>query len=100
VRRASVRDFHSSRVTRVTLALTAEVLLELVQNATGHKTRDIVLKRYFQPGHEDFRYMLESAMPKLLTNGHRTPKEEMRELLEQVKPTALRERLLKMWTKW
>ena len=39
-------------------------------------------------------------MPKLLTNGHKTPKEEMRELLDQVKPKALRERLLKVWAKW
>jgi hypothetical protein len=43
-------------------------------------------------------------MPKLLTNGvladgHRTPKEEMREILNEVKPKALRERLLKVWAK-
>jgi len=43
---------------------------------------------------------LQSAMPNLLTNGHKTPKEEMRELLGQVKPKALRERLLKVWAKW
>ena len=88
-RRASVRDFHSFRVTWVTLALTAGVPLELVQKVTGHKTTDIVLKHYFQPGREDFRQTLQSAMPKLLTNGHKTPKEEMRELLETVKPKAL-----------
>jgi hypothetical protein len=86
VRRASVRDFHSFRVTWVTLALTAGVPLELVQKVTGHRTTDIVLKHYFQPGREDFRQALHSAMPKLLTNGHKTPKEEMRELLNQVKP--------------
>jgi hypothetical protein len=39
-------------------------------------------------------------MPKLATNGHRMPKEEMRELLEQVKPKALRERVLKVWARW
>jgi len=38
-------------------------------------------------------------MPKLLTNGHKTPKEEMREILKEVKPKALRERLLKVWAK-
>jgi hypothetical protein len=48
-----VRDFHSFRVTWVTLALTAGVPLELVQKVTGHKTTDIVLKHYFQPGLED-----------------------------------------------
>lgn len=68
-RRASVRDFHSFRVTWVTLALTAGVPLELVQKVTGHKTTDIVLKHYFQPGREAFRQALQSAMPKLLMNG-------------------------------
>ena len=62
-----MRDFHSFRVTWVTLALTAGVPLELVQKVTGHKTTDIVLKHYFQPGREDFRQALHSAMPKLLT---------------------------------
>ena len=81
LRRASVRDFHSFRVTWVTLALTAGVPLELVQKVTGHRTTDIVLKHYFQPGREEFRRALQSAMPKLLTNGHRTPKEEMLEIL-------------------
>ena len=38
-------------------------------------------------------------MPKLLTNGHKTPKDEMREMLNEVKPKALRERLLKVWAK-
>lgn len=66
---------------------------------TGHKTTDIVLKHYFQPGCEDFRQTLQSAMPKLLTNEHKTPKEETREMLNEVKPKALRERLLKVWEK-
>jgi hypothetical protein len=57
-------------------------------------------KLYFQPGREDFRQALQSAMPKLLTNGHKTPREEMRKRIETVKPKALRERLLKVWAKW
>jgi len=69
LRRASVRDFHSFRVTWVTLALTAGVALELVQKVTGHKTTDIVLKHYFQPGREAFRSALNKAMPALLTYG-------------------------------
>jgi len=85
-RRASVRDFHSFRVTWVTLALTAGVPLELVQKVTGHKTTDIVLKHYFQPGREAFRQALHSAMPKLLTNGQKSPKEELREIIERVTP--------------
>jgi hypothetical protein len=44
--------------------------------------------------------VLQSAMPKLLTNAHKTLKEEMRELIDAVKPKALRERLLKVWAKW
>ena len=81
LRRASVRDFHSFRVTWVTLALTAGVPLELVQKVTGHKTADIVLKHYFQPGREAFRQALQSAMPKLLTNGQKSPKTEILEIL-------------------
>jgi len=81
LRRASVRDFHSFRVTWVTLALTAGVPLELVQKVTGHKTTDIVLKHYFQPGQEAFRLALQSAMPKLLTNGQKSPKDELLDIL-------------------
>jgi hypothetical protein len=69
LRRASVRDFHSFRVTWVTLALTAGVPLELVQKVTGHKTTDIVLKHYFQPGREAFRSALNAPMPNLMMNG-------------------------------
>ena len=72
LRRASVRDFHSFRVTWVTLALTAGVPLEIVQKVTGHKTTDIVLKHYFQPGREAFRQTLHAAMPKLLIGASRT----------------------------
>jgi len=82
-RRASVRDFHSFRVTWVTLALTAGVPLELVQKVTGHKTTEIVLKHYFQPGREAFRKALNAAMPEFLTQAKRSPKDEMREMLEK-----------------
>ena len=97
-----MRDFHSFRVTWVTLALTAGVPLELVQKVTGHKTTDIVLKHYFQPGREDFRQALQSAMPKLLTNGHKSPKDEMREVIEKLKGKGLKktkERLLALLAK-
>lgn len=83
LRRASIRDFHSFRVTWVTLALTAGVPLELVQKVTGHKTAEIVLKHYFQPRREAFRQALQTAMPKLLTNGQKSPKEEIIELLNK-----------------
>ncbi len=65
-RRASVRDFHSFRVTWITLALTAGVPLELVQRVTGHRTVDVVLKHYFRPGREDFKQRILAAMPSLL----------------------------------
>jgi integrase len=86
-----VRDFHSFRVTWVTLALTAGVPLELVQKVTGHKTTDIVLRHYFQPGREDFRRALQSAMPKLLTNGHKSPKDEMKEVLDKLTAKNLKQ---------
>jgi integrase len=84
-RRASIRDFHSFRVTWVTLALTAGVPLELVQKVTGHKTTEIVMKHYFQPGREAFRTTLQAAMPRLLTNGQKTPKEQALEILAESK---------------
>ena len=77
-RRASLRDFHSFRVT---LTLTSGVPLELVQKVTGPKATDIVLKHYFQPGSDAFRQALQSAMPKLLTNGQKSPKDEIREIM-------------------
>ena len=83
LRRASVRDFHSFRVTWVTLALTANVPIELVQKVTGHKTVDVVLKHYFQPGREEFRRALHTAMPKLLTNGAKLPKDQILEILDR-----------------
>lgn len=76
LRRASIRDFHSFRVSWVTLALTSGVPLELVKKVTGHGTVDIVLKHYFQPGKDDFRKALESKMPSLLTQTGDEPSEE------------------------
>lgn len=67
LRLASVRDFHSFRVTWVTLALSAGIPLEVVQKVTGHRTTHIVLKHYFQPGREEFRRVLAEKLPKLIT---------------------------------
>lgn len=69
VKRASIRDFHSFRVTWITLALSAGIPLELVQRVTGHKTAEVVLKHYFRPGREDFRKIIQTKMPKLLMAG-------------------------------
>lgn len=73
-RRASLHDFHSFRVTWITLALAAGVPLELVQRVTGHRTVAVVLKHYFRPGREDFRQHLLRAMPEILaTANHGQP---------------------------
>jgi integrase len=99
-RRASIHDFHSFRVTWITLALAAGVPLELVQRVTGHRTVAVVLKHYFRPGREDFRQALVAAMPKMLGDGGRkAPKEEMREILERMTAgtiTTDRKRLLEL----
>jgi integrase len=90
LRQASVRDFHSFRVTWVTLALTAGVPLELVQKVTGHKTTDVVLKHYFQPGREEFRRLIQTNMPALLTCGQnapaQTPKDQALAILAKATP--------------
>jgi len=93
LRRASVRDFHSFRVTWVTLALTAGVPLELVQKVTGHKTTDIVLKHYFQPGREAFRSALNAAMPKLLMSGSVPDGPTSKNLKVETLPSEVIERL-------
>ncbi len=88
VRKASVRDFHSFRVTWVTLALTAGVPLEIVQRVTGHRTASIVMKHYFQPGREEFRSTLAGKMPALLVGGEAKP--------AAAKPVDVRSKLLAM----
>jgi integrase len=81
LRKASVHGFHSFRTTWVTLALTAGVPIDLVRKVTGHRTADIVLANYFQPGREHFRKLLQSKMPALLSNGAKTPNEQAVEIL-------------------
>ncbi|HNQ90142.1 MAG TPA: hypothetical protein PKM73_16110 [Verrucomicrobiota bacterium] len=88
-RRASVRDFHSFRVTWITLALAAGVPLELVQRVTGHRTAEVVMKHYFRPGREDFRASIVKAMPKMLADGgRRSAREEMRQIIQRVTPNT------------
>lgn len=99
-RRASLHDFHSFRVTWITLALAAGVPLELVQRVTGHRTVAVVLKHYFRPGREDFRQVLTKAMPKMLGDSSKpSVKEEMREIIETMRPQTCelnRKRLLEL----
>jgi integrase len=99
-RRASTHDFHSFRVTWITLALAAGVPLELVQRVTGHRTTAVVLKHYFRPGREDFRAVLAQAMPKMLGHGStKSTKQQMKELLQRMTVrtwSADRKRLLEL----
>jgi hypothetical protein len=85
LRRASIRDFHSFRVTWITLALAAGVPLELVQRVTGHRTVEVVMKHYFRPGREDFRTAILKAMPKMLADHPRqtSAKEEILAIIDQ-----------------
>lgn len=76
VNKVSIRDFHSFRVTWITLALSAGVSLELVKRVTGHKTTDIVLKHYFKPGQQELRDRIHSAMPALLTESNEVTKDQ------------------------
>jgi integrase len=69
MQKASIKGFHSLRTTWITMALSAGVPMELVRRVTGHSTVDVVLKHYFRPGKEAFKAALETAMPKMLTEG-------------------------------
>lgn len=51
------------------MALSAGVPMELVRRVTGHATVDVVLKHYFRPGRDEFRRVLESRLPAMLTGG-------------------------------
>jgi hypothetical protein len=78
--------------------------LELVQRVTGHRTVAVVLKHYFRPGREDFRQALNTAMPQFLVKeqevtGARSPKEEIRRIVERVTPRTWKQdktRILKL----
>ena len=82
LRRVNRRGFHAFRSTWVTLALTAGVPVDLVRKVTGHTTVETVMIHYFQPGREDFRRAIQSAMPTLLTGGAPTRDERMLEIIE------------------
>jgi len=91
-RRASVHDFHSFRVTWITVALAAGVPLEVVQRVTGHRTTAVVLKHYFRPGRDDFRKALMTAMPQMLSEGAApSPKDQIRSILEGMTAETWRE---------
>lgn len=82
LKRVNQRGFHAFRASWVTLALTAGVPVDLVRKVTGHTTVETVMTHYFQPGREDFRKAIQSAMPTLLTGGAPTRDEQMLAILE------------------
>ncbi|HEY4302329.1 MAG TPA: tyrosine-type recombinase/integrase [Candidatus Didemnitutus sp.] len=84
LRRASLRDFHSFRVTWVTLALTAGVPMEVVKKVTGHRTADIVMKHDFQPGRQEFRRTLATKLPPILGGRNEAPALASAELRERL----------------
>ena len=97
LKRASLKGWHSFRTTFITLALSAGMPMELVRRVTGHTTVDVVLKSYFRPDREQYRKAMQSAMPKLLTDGAKTPMDEVKEIVEAMTARTLqadRKRLL------
>lgn len=84
VLRPNIRGFHALRATWVTLALTAGVPIELVKRVTGHHVTQTVLDKYFQPNRDQFRQALQTAMPKLLTNGSMSKEDELKKLVESL----------------
>lgn len=91
LRRASIKGWHSFRTTWITMALSAGVPEELVRRVSGHTTVDIVRKHYFRPGREQFKQAMMTAMPKLLTNGGQTPKDEMKGILTGMTAKTLKQ---------
>ncbi|MEI7900789.1 MAG: tyrosine-type recombinase/integrase [bacterium] len=83
LKRVNRRGFHAFRASWVTIALTAGVPVDLVRKVTGHTTVETVMTHYFQPGREDFRKALQTAMPSLLTGGAPTREGQMLEILER-----------------
>ena len=86
LKRGSVRGWHSFRVAFVTRALAAGMPEELVRRVTGHTAVEVVRRHYFKPGRDEFRREFEKAMPRLTMNGAKPRDEQMREIIEGVKP--------------
>lgn len=85
LRKASLRDFHSFRVTWVTLALTAGVPMEIVRKVTGHRTAEIVMKHYFQPGREEFRRTLAGKLPAVIGGPAEAKQPTLLEVIERIR---------------
>ena len=88
--KASTVGWHSFRTTFITSALAAGMPEELVRRVTGHATVEVVRTHYFRPGREEFRAAFKAAMPQVLMNGQKSPRETMREILKGMTPKTAR----------
>lgn len=78
IRRAPEYDFHSFRVTRVTIALSQGIPIEIVQRVTGHSTVSVVTSHYFRPNRETFKRVLENKLPDTLRiRSEQSPKPQL-----------------------
>lgn len=80
--RASVRGWHSFRVSFVTRALSAGMPEELVRKVTGHTAVDIVRKHYFRPDEATLKSEYAKVSPGYLKAGG-SPKERMLVILHE-----------------
>ena len=91
LRRGSVRGWHAFRTSFVTMALSAGMPMELVQRVTGHSTVAVVQKHYFRPGREQFKKAFEAAMPAMLSEGAKSPADEIQEIVARMTSGTLEE---------
>ncbi|MBW7896139.1 MAG: tyrosine-type recombinase/integrase [Opitutaceae bacterium] len=68
-RMINVRGAHSFRTTWVTLAILNGVSIDIVRKVTGHRTVDVVVQNYLQPGRKQIKRALADKMPLLLDPG-------------------------------
>lgn len=62
-----------------------------MQRVTGHRTSDIMLKHYFQPGKEDFRHTLAMRLPALLGDRSQASEPEFDVIMLKAKLTVMEE---------
>lgn len=89
LRRASVRDFHSFRVTWITLALARGLDPQTVRQVTGHTADEVMLRHYDQRSREQLREQIRAAMPDFLAGGKTEwigIAERLRRILEHMTP--------------
>jgi integrase len=75
--RVNNRGFHALRATFTTQALAAGVPVEVVKMITGHTITETVLKHYFNPDEQTLFSRMQGAMPKLITQGSKSPKDTL-----------------------